>query len=126
MAPNPTGKEAKINALLDGWEEHATGASFSELTLAQFKAKVQPSLDARDTIRQLELQLAAARVTRDNADVASTETVLSVVNSVKGSQTHGEDSALYASFGYVRKSDRRSGLTRSAQPETIPTVAQAA
>lgn len=33
-----------------------------------------------------------------------------VVNSVKGDLTFGENSALYASFGYIRK----SGLVRTA------------
>jgi hypothetical protein len=82
------------------------------MNLAQFKAKVKPSLDARATIADLELQLAAARVARANADAASIGTVLSVVNSVRGDTKQGEDSALYASFGYVRKSERKSGLTR--------------
>jgi hypothetical protein len=60
-------------------------------------------------------------VERNNADVLSEEITNSVVNSVKGDSAHGENSALYASFGYVRKADRKSGLTRittvPAQPE---------
>ena len=112
MAQNPGINEAKINAVLNGWEEHAAPATFSGLTLAQYKAKVKPSLDARETIAQLELQLAAARIARDNADVASLEITAKVVSSVCGDPDHGNDCALYSSFGYVRKSERASGLTR--------------
>ena len=37
-----------------------------------------------------------------------------VVNSAKGDANYGENSALYASFGYIRKDDCKSGLTRAA------------
>ena len=62
---------------------------------------------------------------RDNADVTSIETVLNIVNSVRGDAAYGEDSALYASFGYVRKSQRKSGLTRATQAPA-PTAFKAA
>jgi hypothetical protein len=35
-----------------------------------------------------------------------------VVNGVLADPTEGPDSALYAAFGYTRKSDRKTGLTR--------------
>jgi hypothetical protein len=45
---------------------------------------------------------------------------------VKGHPEFGENSALYASFGYVRKNDRKSGLKRVVplppQPALAPTV----
>jgi hypothetical protein len=40
----------------------------------------------------------------DNADL--------VTNGVIGDPTEGPDSALYEAFGYVRKSEKKSGLTR--------------
>jgi hypothetical protein len=46
------------------------------VTLAQFKAKVKSSLDARASIKDLETQLEAARIDRDNADAVSTEAAL--------------------------------------------------
>lgn len=111
---NPRITGDHLNAIIAGWDEHAEAAAFSGFTLAQFKLKVKPSLDARDEIEMLERQLAAARVNRDNADVDSNEFAELVVNSVKGDQAFGENSALYASFGYIRKDDRKSGLTRAA------------
>ena len=53
----------------------------------------------------------AATVERDNKDVVSLAEVLLVVNSVKGDQAEGEDGELYAAFGYVRKSERKTGKT---------------
>ena len=111
---NPKITGDHLNAIIAGWDEHAEEATFSGLSLAQFKLKVKPSLDARAEIETLERQLAAARVNRDNADVDSNVFAELVVNSVKGDQAFGENSALYASFGYIRKDDRKSGLVRAA------------
>ncbi|HEY0551357.1 MAG TPA: hypothetical protein VGF13_17265 [Verrucomicrobiae bacterium] len=114
MAHYPKATGDRLNALIGGWEEHAATATFAGLTLAQFKAKVKPSLDARAAIESVERQLAGLRVDRNNADVVSEEIANDVVNSVKGEITFGENSALYASFGYIRKDDRKSGLVRPA------------
>ena len=63
---------------------------------------------------------------RDNADVVSEEIANNVVNSVKGDPAFGENSALYASFGYIRKDDRKSGLTRNANNVVQPAELQVA
>jgi hypothetical protein len=111
---NPKITGDHLDAIIAGWDEHAKDATFSGFTLAQFKLKVKPSLDTRAEIETLERQLDASRVNRDNADVDSKVFAELVVNSVKGDSAFGENSALYASFGYVRKDDRKSGLTRAA------------
>lgn len=84
------------------------------------------SLDARDEVSSLELKLNAARVDRDNADALTDEITNNVVNSVKGDPAQGENSALYASFGYIRKVDRKSGLTRATNVLPVPTELKAA
>ena len=114
MPSNPKTVRDRIHAIIAGWEEHAPDATFGGLTLAQFKAKVKPSLDARDEVDLLELRLDAARVERDNADRASQVTAANVVNSAKGDPAFGENSPLYASFRYIRKDARKSGLTRGS------------
>ncbi len=114
MPSNPKTTGDHLNAVIAGWEEHAADASFAGLTLTQFKAKVKPSLDARAAVEDFERKLDGARVDRDNADLVSEEIANNVVNSAKGDPSFGENSALYASFGYIRKDDRKSGLTRAA------------
>lgn len=126
MPSNPKAIGDFINAVIAGWEEHAPESTFGGLTLTQYKAKVKPSLDARDEVSSLELKLGSARVDRDNADALTDEITNNVVNSVKGDPTHGENSALYASFGYIRKDDRKSGLTRATNVLPVPTELKAA
>ena len=124
MPTNPKSTGDHINAIIEGWAEHAADATFSGLTLAQFKTKVKPSLDARTAIEAHERQTDGFRVDRDNADVVSEEITSQVVNSVKGDASHGENSALYASFGYIRKADRKSGLQRGANNVVTHTPAE--
>ena len=117
MNSNPKAIGDLIESILAGWEEHAANATFGGKTLPQFKQAVKPSLDARATIKDLTQQTDDARVDRDNADPVSAELVQLVVNSIKGDPNYGENSALYATLGYVRKDDRKSGLTRAAKAD---------
>jgi len=112
MPGNATGTKAKLDQVVNAWATLAPDKTLAGMTLAQFKAKIQPSLDARAQIDQFEAQLASAKDARDDADSASMSQVLLVVNAVKGDPTAGEDSNLYEQMGYVRKSERASGLKR--------------
>ena len=113
---NPKETNDFIEAVSKAWEEIAKETEFADLTLAQFKAKVKPSLDYRNEIATLELQLIAARYNRDLADVVSNEECLLVVGSVKTHREYGENSALYKTMGYVPKDERKNGLVR---PSTV-------
>jgi hypothetical protein len=89
--------------------------TFAGMTLAQLQEKVAPSLTARATIARLENEMLAAQNQRDDADAASLEAIQLVVNAVKGDPDEGEDGELYEAMGYVRKSERKSGLSRKAK-----------
>lgn len=122
--PNSDAKKngEKLAAVLKAWKELREAKSFAGMTLEQFKAKVQPSLDARERIDELEEDMTEAMVQRDTADVETMKLVLLVVNAVKGDPAEGEDGELYAAMGYVRKSARKSGLTKKtkAAPAPVP------
>ena len=120
MTSNPGKRNDRLTTIIEAWTKNAPQVKFSGLTLEQFKAKVQPSLEARATIGSLESQITVALATRDNADADSNELVQSVINSVKGDLNYGEDSPLYGAFGFVRKSERKSGLTRASKDKPAP------
>jgi len=111
--------QAKIENAMSTWEHLAKTATFGKMTLAQFKTKVQPSLDARTMIKDLRDQLTEAYTERDAADRDSLATLQLLVNGVKGDADFGENSALYAALGYIRKANRKSGLRR-VSPKTPP------
>jgi len=112
----PKDNSDKITDVLNAWTDLRPTKSFAGMTLAQFTAKIQPSLDARTALNTLADQTTAGFVTRDTADVESNKQVLLVVNAVKGDPTEGEDGELYAAMGYVRKSDRSTGKTNKTKP----------
>jgi hypothetical protein len=102
----------KFNRVITGWQTLAQEKSFGGMTLAQFKTALQPSFDIRTEIERLEDELTSAKTRRDAADKESLRRVQLVVNGVYGDPEEGPDGDLYESFGYVRDSERKSGLTR--------------
>jgi hypothetical protein len=115
MANSPANTGAKIQNVITAWKTLAPTASFSGMTLAQFEAAMKPSFDARDAIATKEDEMTALIINRNDADKTSLEKLGQVVNAVKGDPNFGEDSDLYDTMGYVRKSERASGLTRKKQ-----------
>lgn len=94
------------------WRELAPETTFAGMTLAEFEVASNAPLSLRAEIVALEKQLDGKKTARSKADTAANELLDLVVNSVRGTPGFGRDSALYRAFGYVRKSERKSGLTR--------------
>lgn len=110
--PKPKDVKEKLDRMIKAWETLAPDETFAGMTLPQFKAAVQPSYTARDEIAALEAQVNGKLAQRDVSDKVSVQKAQAVVNAVLASETHGPDSALYESFGYVRQSEKKSGLTQ--------------
>lgn len=110
---------SKLQTLLTAWEDHAADKSFAGMTLAQFKVKVQPSLDARDAIEAAKNSQRAAALMRIESDSQSIESQQKVISAIKGDPDHGDDSVLYQACGYVPKSQKKSGLSRKAKAAVV-------
>lgn len=119
--PTPTREILhRFDLIVSGWGTLRPTKSFAGMTLAQFKSKVQPAIDTRTRIRNLESELTAALNQRDVDDVAANDAIQMIVNAVKGDPAEGPDGEVYESFGYVRKSERRTGLRRSSSAVAAP------
>jgi hypothetical protein len=114
--PSPKQNEARILEFINAWKTLRPAKSFAGLTLTQAEAKLKPSLDTRTIIASLESQLVAAQNQRDDSDEVSLATINLIVNAVKGDPAEGEDGEFYEALGYVRKSERKSGLRRGKAP----------
>jgi hypothetical protein len=128
LTHNPKRVAAKLQKVVDAWTALRPTKTFSGMTLDQFKAKVQPSLAARDQLVTVQSQAKDNRQIRHDSDSTSLNLAQLVVNSVKGDPDEGESGGLYAAMGYVPKNQRRSGLTRKGQTTTpvTPVAASAA
>jgi len=99
------------------WETHAPNDTFFATTLAQYKARVQLSRDARTLVANLEQQLAAAINDRNRVDEENLALEKNVAKAIAGDPNHGDNSDLYEGTGRIRKSERKSGLTRKKKSE---------
>lgn len=113
--PSPKDTEQKITRMLNAWRTLAPDKTFGGMTLAQFEAAAAPSLEARQHITDLENQLAQRIAEREEADEAFAAKAQLAVAGVLADPNEGADSALYAAFGYTRKSERKTGLTRKSK-----------
>jgi hypothetical protein len=120
MPSNPQTIADSTNSIINAWTTLAPAASFGGMTLAQYQAKVKPSFDARTTIDGLNAQLTAALDTRDDADKVTADANQKVIKGVVGDPNYGDDSNLYEAMGYIRKSERASGLTKKAKAAAKP------
>ena len=112
-----------LGTLTDAWNRLAPNDQFAGLTLDQFKTAVQPALDARNQLAQIELDYNHQLVTRMAADDANNSLYKRVVYGIRSHPSYGDNSGLIRALGYVTDMERASGLTR---PTTTATASPAA
>jgi hypothetical protein len=115
----------KITDVTQAWAGLRPDKSFVGQTLDQFKEVVKPSLDIRTRIADLEDQLREACTQREAADATSMASIQRLVHAVRADPDEGEDGALYAAMGFIRKSLRATGLTRrrpQEQPKEVKSL----
>lgn len=112
MPNNPKANEEKMLQVLNGWKTLAPEKRYGNMTVEDYEAQVNRSLAPRRRLNELKDEELRELANRDSEDEITMEKVQFIVNGVLADPTEGPNSALYESFGYVRKSERKSGLTR--------------
>ena len=102
----------KINKIVEAWEKLRPSKTFFNINLDELKNQIEPSMKCRNEIDTQKISINSLMIQRDDNDKKVNTLILNIVNSVKGDIEEGEDGELYSAMGYVRKSDRKSGLTR--------------
>ncbi|MBS1792918.1 MAG: hypothetical protein JSS81_03645 [Acidobacteria bacterium] len=100
--------ERALNAL----RNMAPETKFKGITLADFAAQVERSLATRRHLDDLDDQTVIGLIDRETEDEKTLAMLADIVDGVVGHEDFGDDSALYEALGFVRKSQRKSGLTR--------------
>jgi hypothetical protein len=98
---SPAEKLQDLLRVTRAWETLRPARSFFNLTLERFKQAIQPSLDAREEIADLERRLHIAIRKRNVADIRSFRLLRGVVYAVQGDPAEGGDGELYVEMGYV-------------------------
>jgi hypothetical protein len=96
--PKPINSD--LETLLQAWELNDPTGIFSGMTLEQFRTAIAPSLSSRKKLSELKQESRGAIATRKLADTSANEDYLRVVNAIRGSEVHGENSPFYRALGY--------------------------
>jgi hypothetical protein len=117
--PNYTPKVARERdeRFVNSWQENSPEQEWAGMTLAQFKAESKAIADKENEIAAAEAHIKALKIERDNMIKKHMESCDFVAADVVGDRNFGPDSALYAGFGYIRKSERKRG---GRKPKTSP------
>lgn len=112
MADTPRENETKYTRFLNSVTTLAPGKTFGGVTLAEFAAQVEKSNAPRQRLVEIADEKMDEEAKRDNEDVNTMKMCERIKNGVVADPDFGDDSALYEALGFVRKSERKSGLTR--------------
>ena len=103
----------RIRAAIRGWETKARHTTLSRHTLSQFKAAMQPALEAHARVLDQRKDLRLSIIERDSAVGKALELVYLVGFAAKGHPEHGPNSDLCAALGYTWESVRRAKIRRA-------------
>jgi hypothetical protein len=109
-----------MEKMLNAWETLTPTKSYGGMTLEEFQEAARPAQAARRLIDDLEDQLTRAIRVREDSDVGFSLVADRIVSGVKADPTEGPDSPVLSAMGYVRKSERKSGLTRKKRKPSDP------
>lgn len=112
MSDSPKHNEEKMMKVLNAWRTLAPGKSYGGVTVEQFETVVDNSLAPRQQLLTIKDEETSQITTRERNDDVTMAMIEKIVAGVVADPTEGSDSALYEAMGYVRKSERKSGLTR--------------
>ncbi len=122
MPKSPKDNEEKMLKVLNAWKTLAPDKTFGGMTAAQFETQINKSLAPRQRLIEIEDERMLEQTLREAQDMMTMNNVQQIVNGVLADPSEGPNSALYEAMGYVRKDDRKSGLTRK-RVSPVPVMA---
>lgn len=116
--PNVDNKKVReaCNKMNDAWFEGAPSVNFNGIKQSDFQSDIEAAAAADAEIADLRSELNMKIDSRDDMYKALDQKRSKVGQGVAGDPAYGDDSPLYGAMGFVRKSERASGLTRKKKP----------
>lgn len=112
MAKSPKQLIERMEQMISAWKRFAATEKFGDMTVEEFEAFAVPVRAKSALLAELDLQKTQAINDRDDALEVFFQKAQLYINGVLASPQHGNNSSLYEASGYVRKSERASGLTK--------------
>ena len=116
--PNVDNKKVReaCNKMNDAWLEGAPSAKFNGIAQDAFQADIEAAAADDAAIADLRSELNMKIDVRDDKYKALDQKRSKIGQGVAGDPAYGDDSPLYGAMGFVRKSEKKSGLTRKKKP----------
>ena len=112
MPNSPKQNEEKMKKVLNALKTIAPDKTFGGKTSATFETQVNKSLAPRQRLIEIADEEIEQQALRESEDVITMKDIELIIAGIIADPEFGSDSALYEACGYVRKSERKSGLTR--------------
>ena len=106
----------KCNVMNDAWVEGAPSAKFNGIAQGTFQSEIEAAAADDAAIADRESEIKMMKDVRDDKYAALNEKRTKVGQGVVGDPDFGDNSPLYGAMGFVRKSEKKSGLTRKKKP----------
>jgi hypothetical protein len=110
----------RINVFRNAWEKNAADDKFAGMSLAEFTEATKLPGELAGEILEIRREAQRKQVNALNTLEPVNRLLELVAHSVQGTPGFGPDSALFEELGYIRKSDRKTGLTRKKTPVEKP------
>ena len=110
--------EERADKMENGWEAEAPDVKFKKHSLADLKTKRLEIETAKQESADLKAQAKLKDGRVDQLYGELDDMMVEVGESVAGHDDYGKDSLLYGLMGFIRRSLRKSGLTRKHKNNT--------
>jgi hypothetical protein len=109
-----------MEQMISAWKNLASNKRFGGMAVEEFEEFAKPVRTNSKLADDLDDQKTQAINARDDALVTFFEKAQLYINGVLADPTEGRDSSLYEASGYVRQSERKSGLTTKKKDPKDP------
>jgi gamma-glutamyl-gamma-aminobutyrate hydrolase PuuD len=121
--PVPTKRiREHVTEINDAWAQGAPTAVFSGIAQTQFDAKIKAAAGADQEIDELEAALNLKKQFRDGLYEALNDDAVKIHLGVQGHPEFGKDHPILDPMGFVRDSQKKTGLTRRKKEPKPPTT----
>ena len=111
----------RVTTMNNAWKQGAPTAVFRGISQTVFQTDINAAAAEEQEIANLEAQIQLKRTSVDERYKKLNEDSIKVRDGVEGHEDFGSDHPLVEAMGFVRASERKSGLTRKkggAPPST--------
>ena len=112
----------RVTQMNDAWEQGAKTTVFNGISQPQFDAKIKTAAAADQEIDDMEAALTLKKQGRDGLYDDLYDDSVKIFAGVQGDPAFGDDHPLVDAMGFVRDSQRKSGLTRGKKDSKPPTT----